>query len=129
MQKMITSVIQENSIFLEEGNVLLIQEFGKKYGNYYAILSAIASGKTTASEISESVGNASVGGSKGKDVDQNEIDIVAISAESPIVFIAEVKRQRKNFKPELFQQKVEVIRTKLFFKYEIETACLTMEDM
>jgi hypothetical protein len=67
--------------------------------------------------------------SKGKDADQNEIEVVAISAESPKVFIAEVKRQRKNFKPELFQQKVEVIRTKLFFKEEIETACLTLEDM
>lgn len=226
VQKMIDAVIQENSIFLEEGNVLLIQEFGKKYGNYYAILSAIASGKNTASEISESIGNASVGGllqrleedyeviakkrpllakeatqnvryeitdnflrfwfryivkhqdfvqaglfaqlaaivkadyptysgltleryfreqlkekqlyksigswwetSKGKVADQNEIDIVALSAESPNVLIAEVKRQRKNFKPERFQQKVEVIRTKLFFKEEIETACLTLEDM
>ncbi len=226
MRKMIDSVVQENSIFLEEGNVLLIQEFGKKYGNYYAILSAIASGKNTTSEISESIGNASVGGllqrleedyeviakkrpilakegtqsvryeitdnflrfwfryiirhqdfvqaglytklaeivkadyptysglvleryfreqlrekqiyknigswwesNKGKEADQNEIDIVAISAESSKVFIAEVKRQRKNFKSELFQQKVEVIRTKLFFKHEIETACLTLEDM
>jgi Predicted ATPase (AAA+ superfamily) len=226
MKKMIDSVIQENSIFLEEGNVLLIQEFGKKYGNYYAILSAIASGNNTASGISEFIGNASVGGllqrleedyeviskkrpilakegtqnvryeitdnflrfwfryivkhqdfvqaglftklaeivkadyptysgstleryfreqlrekqiyknigswwetSKGKNVDQNEIDIIAISAESSKVFIAEVKRQRKNFKPELFQQKIETLRTRLFFKYEIETACLTLEDM
>jgi len=31
------------------------QEFGKKYGNYYAILSAIASGKNTTSQISESI--------------------------------------------------------------------------
>ena len=62
MQKMIDAMIQENSIFIEEGNVLLIQEFGKKYGNYYAILSAIASGNNTASGISESIGNASVGG-------------------------------------------------------------------
>lgn len=62
-------------------------------------------------------------------VDQNEIDIVAISAESPTVLIAEVKRQRKKFKPELFQQKVEVIRSKLFYNYEIETACLTLDDM
>jgi len=226
MPKMVSTVIQENSIFLEEGNVLLIQEFGKKYGNYYAILSAIASGRNTASEISESIGNASVGGllqrleedyeviakkrpilakeatqnvryeisdnflrfwfryivkyqdfvqiglfaklaeivkadyptysgltleryfreqlkekqiykavgswwetSKGRDVNQNEIDIVAISAESPNVFMAEVKRQRKNFKPELFQQKVEILRTKQFFKEKIETACLTLEDM
>ncbi|MDR1181764.1 MAG: ATP-binding protein [Bacteroidales bacterium] len=226
VQEMIDAIIRENSIFLEEGNVLLIQEFGKKYGNYYAILSAIASGKNTASGISESIGSAGVGGllqrleedyeviarkrpvlakegtqnvryeitdnflrfwfryivkyqdyvqaglfsklaetvkadyptysgltleryfreqlkekqmyknigawwetSKGKDADRNEIDIVAISAESHKVFIAEVKRQRKNFKPELFQQKVEVIRTRLFFNDEIETACLTLEDM
>lgn len=226
VQQMIDAVIQENSIFLEEGNVLLIQEFGKKYGNYYAILSAIASGKNTTSQISESIGNASVGGllqrleedyeviakkrpilakegtqsvryeitdnflrfwfryivkyqdyiqtglfpklaeiviadyptysgltleryfrdqlkekqiyksigswwetTKGKEVDQNEIDIVAISAETPSVFIAEVKRQRKNFKPDQFQQKVELLRTKLFFKEEIQTACLTLEDM
>ncbi len=226
MPKMIDAVIQENSIFLEEGNVLLIQEFGKKYGNYYAILSAIASGRNTASEISESIGNASVGGllqrleedyeviakkrpilakeatqnvryeiadnflrfwfryiakyqdfvqtglftqlagivkadystysgltleryfrqqlkekqeykaigswwetSKGRGGDQNKMDIVAISADSPHVLLAEVKRQRKNFKPELFQQKVEVLRTKLFFQEQIETACFTLEDM
>jgi hypothetical protein len=67
--------------------------------------------------------------SKGKDTDQNEIDVVAIYADSPKVFIAEVKRQHKNFKPERFQQKVEAIRTKHFFKYEIETTCLTLEDM
>lgn len=226
MNTMVEYIIQENSIFLEEGNVLLIQEFGKKYGNYYAILSAIASGKNTSAEISESIGNASVGGllqrleedyeviakkrpisakegtqnvryditdnflrfwfryivkhqdfvqsglfakladvvkndyptysgltleryfreqlrekqlyknigswwetSKGKDTNPNEIDIVAIYADTPKIFIAEVKRQRKNFKPELFQQKVEAIRTKLFYKYEIETACLTLENM
>ncbi len=67
--------------------------------------------------------------SKSKNIDQNEIDIVAISADATKVFIAEVKRQHKNFKPELFLQKVEAIHTKLFFKYEIENACLTLEDM
>ncbi len=223
---MINCIIQENSIFLEEGNVLLIQEFGKKYGNYYSILSAIASGKNTTAEISDFAGSTSVGGllqrletdyevitkkrpilskegtqtvryeisdnflrfwfryivkyqdyvqsgllnnladiikndyptysglaleryfreqlqekqlfcnigswweaSKGKDKEQNEIDIVAIYADKKRVLIAEVKRQRKNFKPELLQQKVDVIRTRLFFKYKIETTCLTLEDM
>jgi uncharacterized protein len=223
---MINCIIQENSIFLEEGNVLLIQEFGKKYGNYYSILSAIASGKNTTAEISDFAGSTSVGGllqrletdyevitkkrpilskegtqtvryeisdnflrfwfryivkyqdyvqsgllnnladiikndyptysgltleryfreqlqekqlfcnigswweaSKGKDKEQNEIDIVAIYADKKRVLIAEVKRQRKNFKPELLQQKVDVIRTRLFFKYKIETMCLTLEDM
>lgn len=224
MNDMIDCLFQPNSIFLEEGNILLIQEFGKKYGNYYSILSAIASGRNTTSEISEAIGNASVGGllqrlevdyeviakkrpvlskegtqtvryeiadnflrfwfrylvknqdlvqaglfnhlaeivkadyptysglilekyfqeqlkekqlfrtigswweaAKGKE--QNEIDIVAVYADEKKVFLAEVKRQGKNFKPELFHQKVETIRTKLFFKCEIETACLTLEDM
>ena len=66
---------------------------------------------------------------KGKDTEQNEIDIVAIHTDGKKVFIAEVKRNRRNFKPELFQQKVEIIRTKLFFKNKIETVCLTLEDM
>lgn len=226
MSDMVDYIIQANSIFLEEGNVLLIQEFGKKYGNYYAILAAIASGRNTSSQISETIGDSSTGGllqrleidyeviakkrpilskegsqtvryeisdnflsfwfryvvkyqdlvqagllnnlvrvikadyptysgltleryfreqlkekqlfrnigswwetSKGKDKDHNEIDIVAIYADNEKVFIAEVKRQHKNFKPDLFRQKVEMIRTKLFFKHEIETACLTLEDM
>lgn len=226
MSDMVDCLFQPNSIFLEEGNILLIQEFGKKYGNYYSILSAIASGRNTTSEISEAIGNASVGGllqrleidyeviakkrpvlskegtqtvryeisdnflrfwfryivknqdlvqaglwnnlagmvkadyptysglvleryfreqlkekqlfrnigswwetSKGKEKEQNEIDIVAIYADEKKVFLAEVKRKRKNFKPELFRQKVEIIRSKLFFKYELETACLTLENM
>lgn len=225
MEAMVDYIVQENSVFLEEGNVLLIQEFGKKYGNYYAILSAIASGRNTVGEISETIGSASVGGllqrleedyeviarkrpvlakegtqtvryeiadnflrfwfryivkyqdfvqsglleslagivkadyptysgwilekyfreqlkerqlfrnvgswweTSRKDKEQHELDIVAVYAEGRKVFIAEVKRQRKNFKPELLQQKVEAIRTKLFFDYEVETACLTLEEM
>jgi len=38
METMVDCIIQENSIFIKEGNLLLIQEFGKKYGNYFAIL-------------------------------------------------------------------------------------------
>jgi len=226
MNDMANCIVQENSIFLEEGNILLIQEFGKKYGSYYTILSAIASGRNTAAEISAAIGNESVGGllqrlevdyeliskkrpilakegsqtvryeiadhfirfwfryivkhqdfvqsglfdalseivksdyptysglvlesyfreqlkekqlfshigswwdhTRAKDNPQNELDIVAIYAEQKKVLIAEVKRRRKNFKPELFQQKIEAIRTKLFFDYEIETACMTLEDM
>ena len=40
-----------------------------------------------------------------------------------------VKRQRKNFEPELFQKKVEAIRNKVLHKFEIESKCLTMEEM
>ena len=44
---MIRCVTEENSIFLEEGTILLIQDFGKKYGNYFSILSEIATGRNT----------------------------------------------------------------------------------
>ena len=62
VRDMIEQVTVENSIFLEEGNILLIQEFGKKYGNYFSILSAIASGRNTVSAISEAIGDSNIGG-------------------------------------------------------------------
>ena len=58
-----------------------------------------------------------------------EIDIVAIYADNSRALVAEVKRQRKNFKPELFQEKVATIRQKLLSDFEIEAKVLTMEDM
>lgn len=224
---MIRCVTEENSIFLEEGNILLSQEFGKKYGTYYSILSAIASGRNTAAEISQSIGDASLGGmmmrleedyeiiskkrpilskersqnvryeisdnflrfwfryiarnqnliqmglnakladiiiadyptysglllemwfrqrlresgeykdigswwntSKGANTAQYEVDIVAIPVEADIpVLVAEVKRQRKNFKPELLQEKIEHLRTKILHNLPIESRILTLEDM
>ncbi|MCK5820966.1 MAG: AAA family ATPase [Bacteroidales bacterium] len=36
-----------NSIFINEGQNVLIDEFGKEYGNYFSILSLIASSKTS----------------------------------------------------------------------------------
>ena len=63
VETMIGQVVKENSLFIEEGNVMLVQEFGKKYGNYYAILSAIASGANEASRISDLTGQQSLGGS------------------------------------------------------------------
>ncbi|MGM9759087.1 MAG: ATP-binding protein [Parabacteroides sp.] len=232
MEAMVRQMIQPYSIFLEEGNILLIQEFGKKFGNYYSILSSIANGRNTITEITEDFGKTSIGGhlkrleedyeviskkrpvmakeatqtvryeitdnfmrfwfryivkyqdyiqanslealasliiadyptysglllekyfrqqliesgrfrlvgswwesskgnKKGKERpnDQHEIDVVAVYALEERVLIAEVKRQRKNYKPELLQQKVELIRTKLFYKYALETVCLTLEDM
>lgn len=55
-------VFEENSIFFEEGNILLIQELGKKYGNYFAILSAIANSGNTISEIGNAIGERNLGG-------------------------------------------------------------------
>lgn len=45
--KMIKYICQNDSPFIDEGRNLLIQEFGKKYGNYFSILDAISSGMNT----------------------------------------------------------------------------------
>jgi len=221
MEQMIDFMIQPDSPFIDEGNTLLIQEFGKKYGNYFSMLGAIASGENTLPEIEEKLGISPGGYLKRLEEDYNiitkkrpifskegtqtvryeisdpflrfwfryfqkyqsllqirnfsglatiikkdyptysglileeyfrqkmmesgefmdigswwetknnanEIDIVAIYLFEKKALVAEVKRQRKNFKPDLFQQKVETIRKKTLFKYEIESKCLTMEDM
>ncbi len=60
---------------------------------------------------------------------QNEIDIVALKLEKNCAIVAEVKRQKKNFKPELLATKVEHLKHKLLSKYSIETICLSLEDM
>jgi hypothetical protein len=60
-QKMIETIIQPDSIFLSEGKNLLIEEFGKDYGIYFSILSAIATGHSQRSQIEDLV-NREIGG-------------------------------------------------------------------
>lgn len=220
--KMIKYICQSDSPFIDEGRNLLIQEFGKKYGNYFSILDAISSGLNTQSQIEFFMGEKSIGGQlskletvyevikkqrpifakegsqtvryeisdhflrfwfryiernrslielgnyeglikliftdyqtySGKTLelyfkqklqesfeyraigswwepkgDQNEVDIVAVSLDNKKTFVAEVKRQRKNFKPQLLESKVEVLKNKVLNKYEISSNCLDMEDM
>lgn len=78
---MIRRVSEENSIFIDEGTILLVQEFGKKYGNYFSILSAIAGGRNTAAEISQAVGDASIGGMLAR----LEDDYQLISKKRPVM--------------------------------------------
>jgi AAA+ ATPase superfamily predicted ATPase len=59
----------------------------------------------------------------------NEIDIVALRLEKNKAVVAEVKRQKKNFKPEQLAAKVEHLKHKVLPKYTIETRCLSLEDM
>ena len=54
-------IFDENSLFIDEGKNLLIEEFGKEYTTYFSILSLIASSKTSRSEI-ESILGKNVGG-------------------------------------------------------------------
>ena len=58
---MIDGILGEHSYFFDEGKSVLVQEFGKEYGTYFSILSAIARGVTTRNEIEQIVGT-SVGG-------------------------------------------------------------------
>lgn len=220
--KMIKYICQSDSPFIDEGRNLLIQEFGKKYGNYFSILDAISSGINTQSQIEAFMGEKSIGGQlskletvyevikkqrpifakegsqtvryevsdnflrfwfryiernrmlielgnyeglarlinddyptySGKTLEiyfkqkmqesfeyraigswwepkgsQNEVDIVAIGLDNKKAFVAEVKRQKKNFKPQLLEAKIEVLKTKVLHNYDIEWDCLDVTDM
>lgn len=223
MGSMVDAMLQQDSTMLTEGKSMLIQELGKKYGNYFSLLAAIAAGNNTFPSLEEEMGKnmggllnrleedyelikkkrpllakegtqavryeisdlflrfwfryfikyqqyIEIGNFKGladiikndyptysgltlemyfrqlmiessefmdigswwegkKNADQHEIDIVGIYTDNKRALVAEVKRQRKNFKPDLFQQKVEAIRKKILFKYEIETKCWSLDDM
>ncbi len=80
LDDIVDEVFSKYSLFLEEGKNVLIDEFGKDYGNYFSILSLIASSKTSRSEI-ESILNSSVGGY----LDKLEYDFNLISKVRPIL--------------------------------------------
>ena len=58
---MLEAVFSISSSYIDEGRLSLNREFGKEFGVYFSILSAIASGKTSFSEIYNIVGK-DVGG-------------------------------------------------------------------
>ena len=60
-ESMIRTIISPNSLFLDEGRAMLVEEFDKEYGVYFSILCAIARGRTARSEIEQTVGR-QVGG-------------------------------------------------------------------
>jgi AAA+ ATPase superfamily predicted ATPase len=55
-QRIVDEIFSENSLFLDEGKNVLIDEFGKDYGNYFSILMLIASSKTSRSEMESMMG-------------------------------------------------------------------------
>lgn len=58
---MLDEILHDNSLFLDEGKNVLIEEFGKEYTTYFSILSLLASSKTSRGEI-ESVLQKDIGG-------------------------------------------------------------------
>ena len=61
--------------------------------------------------------------------EQFEIDIVGFKLKKNQAFAAEVKRQRKNLKPDSFAAKVTHLKHKVLAKYHIETGFFSLEDM
>ena len=56
VDSMIDSIISSDSVFINEGRSILVEEFGKDYDTYFSILSAIASGNTRRNEIESIIG-------------------------------------------------------------------------
>lgn len=80
LESIINEVFSENSLFLEEGKNVLIDEFGKDYGNYFSILTLIASSKTSRTEM-ESILQMNIGGF----LDRLENDFGLIAKVRPIL--------------------------------------------
>ena len=222
LERMIEFMVRENSPFTDEGKNLLIEEFGKNYGTYFSILSAVSGGINTQSDIMTALGDKSIGGQikrliedynvlkrlhpigskegtqriryeitdnflhfwfnyfdrhramieiknfaglqniiksdyttfSGKILERyfrtklaesglyreigswweikgnlNEIDIVALSLEKNKALAIEVKRQKDRYRPIIFAEKVERLKQIVLPNYEIETCCLSIEDM
>lgn len=219
---MINFMIRDNSLFVEEGKYLLVEEFGRNFGTYFSILQSIANGRNAQNDIQQDVGEKSVGGylqrlmddyhiiSKYRPVgakegtmkvrytiDDNfllfwfkyinknrslieiknfkglqeivladyttfsgitleryfrkklaesmnfreigswwnakdgkdEIDIVAIYLDHKKALIAEVKRQRKNFKYDEFIGKIGQLQSVFGNKIKLDPVCFTLDDM
>jgi len=60
-KRIFDAVFKEGAFFLDEGRAVLVDEFGKDYGNYFSILTLIASSKTGRAEI-ENAMNMPIGG-------------------------------------------------------------------
>ena len=88
-EKMIDFIIREDSRFIDEGKNMLIEEFGKEYATYFSILSYIASGKNTRSEI-----EAEIGSEIGGHLTKLERDYGLITKEIPMLSKSTSKNMR-----------------------------------
>jgi AAA+ ATPase superfamily predicted ATPase len=97
--EMLNVVLQKDSLFLNEGKNLLIEEFGKDYLTYFTILELISEGKTARSQM-ESLLEKTIGGY----LHHLEYDYAIIARSRPI-----------NAKPNSRQQKYKIVDNFLNF--------------
>jgi hypothetical protein len=79
LEAILDEIFSDNSLFLDEGKNVLIDEFGKEYGNYFSILSLIAYSKTSRVEM-ESILEMQIGGF----LERLEVDFGLISKVRPM---------------------------------------------
>ena len=60
-RKMLAALTEDNSPFINEGKNILIEEFGTDYVTYFSVLTCIASGMKTRSEIENELHNDNIG--------------------------------------------------------------------
>lgn len=94
---MLHQIVKADSVFLTEGKAILIEEFGKDYGIYFSILSAIARGKTSRSEIENSIGK-EIGGYLTK----LEADYEIITKKQPLFAKSSTKNVRYSISDNFF---------------------------
>jgi len=111
--KIIDYITKENSLLIYEGKSILIEEFGKDYSTYFSILSLIASGHTTRSDI-EQILNKEISGY----ITRLERDFQVITKIKPILS----KSETKNIKY-IIQDNFLMFWFRFIFKYQylIET--------
>ncbi|MGM0579352.1 MAG: ATP-binding protein [Bacteroidota bacterium] len=80
LESILNEIFRENSLFLDEGKNVLIDELGKDYHTHFSILTLIASSKTSRTEI-ESI----LGGSIGGFLDRLENEYQIIEKVRPIL--------------------------------------------
>jgi AAA+ ATPase superfamily predicted ATPase len=73
VNRMVNFMAREDSPFIDEGKNLLITEFGKNYGTYFAILGAVVQGATTQHDIEQRIGNNAIGGHINRLVDDYQV--------------------------------------------------------
>lgn len=62
IEGMVNFIVRENSLFINEGRTLLIEEFGKDYGLYFSVLNCIACGINSQGAIENALGGVTVAG-------------------------------------------------------------------
>lgn len=87
----LTTWLQQGKNIVEEGDSILISEFGGAYKTYYTILEGIAQGKTKLSEIASLFGNDSTTTNRYLDLVRKEYNLIA--KKSPILDDIRTSRQ------------------------------------